>query len=67
MPNIYTTISGDMWDYIALKTMGNETYMNELMRANMKYREITVFPGGIQLKIPKITAAKANSLPPWRR
>lgn len=68
MPKMYTTVSGDMWDYIALKTMGSEKYMDKLLAANMKYREVSVFSAGIELTIPEIEkAAKLTSLPPWRR
>lgn len=63
----YSTIAGDMWDYIALKTVGSEKYMSELIEANPAYRDMVVFGGGIKLNIPEIKAAKLTSLPPWRR
>lgn len=65
MPNIYTTIQGDMWDLIAYKQLGNELYMNFLMAANIKYREVVVFPAGVQLTIPTISIPVGSLLPPW--
>lgn len=67
MARTYTTISGDMWDYIALKTLGSEKYTNALMDANQKYINTVVFEAGIELTIPAINMKKISSLPPWKR
>lgn len=64
----YTTTSGDMWDYIAYKTLGNELYMCKLIEANPKYRHMTIFPAGVVLTIPEIEKAEEiRNLPPWKR
>ena len=67
MANIYTTKSGDMWDMIALKTLGNEMYMSDLIENNYKYRNVMIFEAGIKLNIPTIPTPKARNLPPWKR
>lgn len=67
MARTYTTVSGDMWDYIAFKAMGSEMHMDALMAANMNYRETAVFSAGVVLNIPKKKVAKLVSLPPWKR
>ena len=38
-----------------------------LLEANLKYRDIIIFSGGILLNIPEYTAPMINNLPPWRR
>lgn len=63
----YTTIAGDMWDGIAYKTMGDEAYMDRLMKQNQEYRRLFVFPAGIVLTIPEPEPALAAGLPPWKR
>lgn len=63
----YTTIAGDMWDGIAYKTLGDESYTDKLMKANKKHRQIVVFPAGIMLDVPEVEAKTAAGLPPWKR
>lgn len=63
--NTYTTISGDMWDQVALKTMGSETYMNLLIQANPEHRTIRFFPAGIVLVIPDAPQQSEAAPPPW--
>lgn len=68
MPKQYTTITGDQWDIVALKTLGNELYKTDIMKANLKYRGIVIFPAGITLAIPEVeTEIFSESLPPWKR
>ena len=67
MPKVYSTIQGDMWDWIAFKVYGREGCMSELMKANEEYREIAVFPAGVKLACPDIPAESSRILPPWRR
>ena len=67
MPKTYSTIQGDMWDWIAFKVYGREGCMSELLKANEQHREITVFPAGVQLTCPDIPAESSRVLPPWRR
>lgn len=63
----YTTISGDMWDEIALKTLGSESHTDVLIKSNLKYKHIFIFPAGITLVIREITSEQPSSLPPWKR
>ena len=68
MLKTYTTISGDMWDVIALKTLGSESHTDKLIKANLKHRHIYIFPAGVALTVPKITEEPSpGSLPPWKR
>ena len=62
--NKYTTVQGDMWDAIAYKIFGNELYMNELLEANEKYRNMAVFPAGIILNIPDINVIQSSKILP---
>ena len=64
---IYSTIQGDMWDSIAYKVYGNELYMYALIEANQKYRDLSIFPAGIKLKLPKISKGSTRAVPPWKR
>lgn len=63
----YTTIQGDMWDLIAYRVYGHESYMSTLLEANQGYNDIIVFPAGITLTCPDVGASTASTLPPWRR
>ena len=67
MLKTYTTISGDMWDLIAKKTLGNEMQTDALIKANIKHRDIFVFPAGVTLTIPDLPVKLPDSLPPWKR
>ena len=60
----YTTISGDMWDSVAYKTLGSADYADKLMQANLQYRELYIFPSGVVLVIETSVSEK---LPPWKR
>ena len=64
----YSTIQGDMWDYIAYKVYGNEKYINLLLEANQQYRNYAVFPQGITLICPDVPQDSGPEyLPPWRQ
>lgn len=63
----YTTIAGDMWDGIAYKTLGDETYTDRLIQLNPQYRRIFIFPAGIMLQIPEAETRISSDLPPWKR
>jgi hypothetical protein len=54
-----------MWDLIAYKQMGSEFYMSDLIQANILYREVVVFPAGVVLTIPTVSAPVGSLLPPW--
>ncbi|MDR1705890.1 MAG: tail protein X [Clostridiales bacterium] len=67
MAKSYTTISGDMWDGIAFRTMGSELYTDKLIENNIGHRHIFIFPAGIKLDIPETSAKIPSGLPPWKR
>lgn len=67
MPKTYITISGDAWDLIAYKTLGNEMHTNALIENNLRYRDVAIFPAGVVLNIPDIPTPAASGLPPWKR
>jgi len=67
MLRTYITTSGDMWDMIALKTLGNEAHKDALIKSNLKHRRVYVFPAGVTLTIPVITVKPPSTLPPWKR
>lgn len=67
MSSTYTTISGDMWDLAAHKVYGNGMYMDVLLKANIKYKDIYIFPAGITLAVPEIGPEVPESLPPWKQ
>lgn len=67
MSRVYTTMQGDMWDAIAYKVYGRESYMNYLLQVNEQYNDVAVFPAGVTILIPDVPDVKTTSLPPWRR
>lgn len=58
-----------MWDSIAYKELGSEAYTDKIMRLNQQYREIYIFPAGLELQLPEPqqAARPADNLPPWKR
>lgn len=66
MANIYKTKSGDVWDVIARKVYGNESYTSFLMKNNQQYLEYFVFPDGIELECPELPNRKKTTFPDWR-
>ncbi|QGQ95871.1 phage tail protein [Paenibacillus psychroresistens] len=63
----YSTIQGDMWDGIAMKVFGNESYMDKLIEANPSQQTRVIFPANIVLNIPVIAVPTSSNLPPWKR
>lgn len=63
----YTTKSGDTWDAIAHKVMGDSRYTEDLINANREYIETFIFSAGVKLKIPATDKTVNKSLPPWKR
>ncbi len=51
----YTTIQGDMWDFIAFKIYGSERFMDALLEANPDHAETIVLPAGIELDCPEVS------------
>lgn len=63
----YTTISGDTWDTVAYRVWGNEMYTDILIKANIEYKDIFVFPAGVVLTLPEIQLNASKTLPPWKQ
>ena len=54
----YNTVSGDVWDWVAYKKLGNCLHMEKLINANRELVSTFVF---------KADTTKVAKLPPWRR
>lgn len=67
MYKTYTTVSGDMWDKIAYEQMGSVLHTDKLIRANVEYAALFIFPAGVKLIIPEIKETPNMELPPWKR
>lgn len=67
MAKTYTTVQGDMWDSIAYQQLGNTAFTDDLMNANLRYRDFYIFPAGIVLTLPEISEEVSDSLPPWKK
>lgn len=67
MLDTYITISGDTWDIISYRAYGDGAYMDVLIKANMQYKDVYVFPAGIELEIPEIDPELPDTLPPWKQ
>lgn len=68
MPSSYRTRSGDTWDAIAKRVLGDERYMPNLIDANPAHNYVARFDEGVDLAVPDPPADPLpSSLPPWRR
>ena len=67
MAKTYRTISGDTWSVIAYKALGNSMYMDKLIKSNLEHKDIFLFPAGVILTLPEISAKVSEALPPWRK
>lgn len=70
MSKTYTTVQGDMWDSIAYRQLGSVAHTDLLMRQNLQYHDIYIFPAGIVLELPEVNAATdsaEDTLPPWKQ
>ena len=57
----YETVSGDTFDVVAHKILGDAKRAGELMQANFAALEYLIFPAGVILKVPEdvdISAAR---------
>lgn len=63
----YTTIAGDMWDGVAHKALGDCKKKDALIKENIKYKDIYIFPAGVVLTIPEIEEKEEYTLPPWKQ
>ncbi len=71
IPESYTTVSGDTWDLIAYRVLGNEFLCTKLMDKNREYLDYMVFPAGIILTLPTAEEAGqqnpfSEAYPEWR-
>lgn len=65
-----TSIQGDTWDTIAKRIYGDELKAQALMEAreNIRLLDIQVFPAGVVVATPDLTAETAQEdLPEWRK
>lgn len=67
MSKTYTTIQGDMWDSIAYNQLGDVAYTDKLMNLNASYLGYYIFPAGITLELPDVSAETPGALPPWKQ
>lgn len=64
----YTTVQGDKWDGISYKMYEAASFVDVLIEANPRYRDIYIFSEGETLNIPETEKGKtAERLPPWKR
>lgn len=64
---IYKTKQGDMWDYIAWKVYGDESYVNVLYNANPRYLKVFIFEDGCEITCPEVSANNdSTDTPEWR-
>lgn len=63
----YVTVQGDTWDGIALKTLGDERYMSQLIENNIEHADTVSFSAGVVLHIPDVKLETSATLPPWKR
>lgn len=52
---------------IAKEVYGDELRAQTLWEANPRHLGIFIFPGGIQLECPELSAADVIGLPDWRK
>lgn len=69
---VYRTVSGDTWDLIAFKVLGNEKYFHRLIKNNLNLINIAIFDANIPIMIPNTeesfeTEIPEGKLPPWKR
>ena len=65
MASTYKTVSGDTWDLIAYKVLGNEKYMQQILRANWVLSDILLFSAGTEVVIPDVDVEPDDNLPFW--
>ncbi len=63
---VYETVSGDTFDLVALKTIGDEKAAKEIIQSNIEYAHVVIFESGIQLTIPEVAKNTTTNLPPWK-
>lgn len=68
MKKTYITVSGQTWDQIAYEVYGDEHYCDRLMDTNRDKLNYFVFPAGIVLILPDVSASISvpSDYPTWR-
>ena len=66
MLKTYTTVSGDRWDNIAFRILGDEKYAVKMMELNPEYAEVFIFSAGTVLVLPERELEISDKLPPWK-
>ena len=66
MHKTYTTVSGDRWDDIAFRILGDEKYSVKMMELNPEYADVFIFSAGTMLVLPEKEAEISDKLPPWK-
>ena len=56
-----------MWDEIAYRKLGSESYMGNLLAVNPDYADQWKLESGVVLTIPDIEEEDTSNLPPWRQ
>lgn len=63
----YTTVQGDKWDSVCFKEFGSTEHVDRLMMLNLEHIRYYVFPAGIVLELPEVSAEDSSyTLPPWK-
>lgn len=65
MAGYITTMSGDTWDLIAHRALGNAMLMDRMIEANQEHCETYIFPSGVRLTVPDVEDASGVTVPPW--
>jgi len=64
----YSTTSGDTFDIVALRALGDEAHTGLVIAANPEHAETVVFSAGVVLNIPPKPETPAHgALPAWRQ
>lgn len=63
--DVYTTVSGDTWDTIAYKALGNGYLMDRMIAENPQYVDVFVFEAGVELLVPEIEDTGSEDFPEW--
>lgn len=67
MSRAYVTTQGDMWDSIAYSQLGDVAHTDKLMNLNASYLGYYIFPAGVTLTLPDVSAQTPEVLPPWKQ
>jgi len=63
---MYTTVAGDMWDYIAWQFYGDVKYISLLFSGNPTLLDIYVFSAGTKVFITEPQEDYDEDIPEWR-